>query len=76
MPSGTVKKWFSDRGFGFVKHGDGDETFLHIKDWRAAGQKGEPAIGDEVSFKVLSRTDGKSYAGNLVIKGRARAESI
>lgn len=69
MPTGKVKKWFSERGFGFIKHGDGNETFLHIKDWRAAGQKGEPTIGDEVSFEILSRPDGKSYAGNLVAKG-------
>ena len=28
--SGRVKKWFDDRGFGFIRADDGNDYFFHV----------------------------------------------
>jgi len=43
MPSGTVK-WFNpNKGYGFIKpHGGGRDVFVHITDVKQAGEKTLP----------------------------------
>ncbi len=67
MPSGTVK-WFNpDRGFGFVTPGDGGgDVFVHIKAVQKAGFNGL-VEGAKVEFDVVDRR-GKQAAENLRVK--------
>ena len=32
MHKGTVKKWYNDRGFGFIAGSDGQDVFVHHTD--------------------------------------------
>jgi uncharacterized membrane protein YsdA (DUF1294 family)/cold shock CspA family protein len=55
-----VVAWEADRGFGFVQRPGTTDLFLHIK----AFPRGTPApsLGDEVTFEVEVRNDGKARA--------------
>ena len=46
MPTGRLKAWVDDRGFGFLKTSerDGGDTFIHASTFRTAGL--EPVVGD------------------------------
>ena len=49
MEQGTVK-WFNDsKGFGFITHNDGTESFVHHSSIQGNGFK-SLAEGDKVSF--------------------------
>ena len=48
MPTGRIRTFDTDRGFGFVVAEDGDEYYVG-RDGIAAG---EPRPGDEVSFEI------------------------
>ena len=40
MPSGRVKFFNTDRGYGFIAHDDGGtDVFMHVHDIEAAGMK-------------------------------------
>lgn len=50
MLTGTVKRWYSGRGFGFIRRDDGaGDVFLHIKQ---VSNRREPWVGDAVSFEI------------------------
>jgi cold shock CspA family protein len=36
MPTGTIKRVFKDRGFGFIRTSDGQEIFFHRSGLRSA----------------------------------------
>lgn len=61
--TGRVKKWFDERGFGFLECEGERDTFFHIKDWRKT-IKGDPSIGDNIAFDIESK-NGKDYAVNM-----------
>ncbi|WGS20609.1 MULTISPECIES: cold-shock protein [unclassified Bradyrhizobium] len=66
MPTGTVK-WFNDqKGFGFIAPDDGgNDVFVHISAVERAGLSGL-AEGQKVSYEVKVDTKrGKSSAENL-----------
>jgi CspA family cold shock protein len=61
MPSGTIKKYNEERGFGFIKPDDGsDDVFFHVS---ALREGDEIVIGKAVTFEVgADRKTGKSKA--------------
>ncbi len=64
MPTGTVK-WFNvQKGFGFIQpEGGGKDVFVHITAVQAAGLNGLDE-GQRVTFEVV-RERGKEAAANL-----------
>lgn len=51
MPSGTVK-WFSDdKGYGFIERDEGDDVFVHYSSIEGDGYRSLNE-GDEVEFEV------------------------
>lgn len=62
MLSGVVKCYYPDKGFGFIKPGDGSpDAFVHATVVKAAGVE-ELTEGDEVSFEVGPGKNGKPRA--------------
>jgi len=67
VPSGTVKWFNADRGFGFITpDGGGDDVFVHIKAVQKAGFNGL-VEGAKVDFDVIDNR-GKQAAENLRVK--------
>lgn len=52
--------WETDRGFGFVQRSGAPDLFLHIKAFPLGTPA--PSLGDEVTFEVEVRDDGKLRA--------------
>ena len=68
MPTGTVK-WFNvQKGFGFIEPSDGSkDVFVHISAVERAGLSGL-AEGQKVSFELKTdKMRGKTSAENLQI---------
>lgn len=64
MNTGKVKKWFGDRGFGFIERDDGQpDVFVHLSQF----PDGAPNIGDRVRFDIDTQSDRS---------GRPRAEKV
>ena len=65
MPTGRVKFFNTDRGFGFILPDDGGaDVFLHVRDVETAGMKMLIA-GQLVVYGVGPARDGRSKAMNL-----------
>ena len=66
MPTGTVKWFNGQKGFGFIQPNDGgDDVFVHISAVERAGLSGL-AEGQRVSCEIQVDTRrGKSSAENL-----------
>jgi cold shock protein len=57
MPTGTIKRVFKDRGFGFIRTSDGQEIFFHRSGLRSS--RFESVVeGDTVEFEVESSPKG------------------
>jgi CspA family cold shock protein len=65
MPTGIVK-WFNpQKGFGFIQPSDGGkDVFVHISAVEQAGLS-TLAEGQKVSFDLVTTDRGKTAAGNL-----------
>jgi CspA family cold shock protein len=64
MPTGSVKWFNADKGFGFIQpEGGGKDVFVHITAVQAAGLSGLND-GQRVSFEVVKER-GKEAAANL-----------
>ena len=65
MPSGTVKWFNSQKGFGFIQPDDGGkDVFVHISAVERAAP--EPQRGQKVSYDMVTDR-GKTSAGNLKV---------
>jgi CspA family cold shock protein len=52
MPTGTVKKVVSDRGFGFISAEDGKEYFFHRSSLTESLDFDRLAGGERVDFEI------------------------
>ena len=65
MPTGTVKFYNGQKGFGFIQPEDGSkDVFVHISALDRAGLGGL-VEGQKVEFDVEQGRDGRSSAANL-----------
>ena len=64
MPTGTVKVFNTQKGFGFIQPSDGSkDVFVHISAVEKAGMR-TLNEGQKVSFDIVTER-GKQAAGNL-----------
>jgi cold shock CspA family protein len=56
MPSGVVKAWLPDRGFGFITEDGGDDVFVHAKQLPPALKTLNPGV--RVRFKLRDTARG------------------
>ena len=65
MPTGTVKFFNTDKGYGFIQPDDGStDSFVHISDVERAGMS-TLNQNQKVSYEVETDQRGKSRAVNL-----------
>ena len=65
MPTGTVKFFNTDRGYGFITNeAGGPDAFVHITAVEAAGLS-SPREGDRLSYELETGNNGKTSAVNL-----------
>ena len=63
---GTVKRWYDDRGFGFIRpDGNGTDVFVHVKDLRASGIFEDLVEGERVSYELEPDRMGRPRAVRL-----------
>jgi cold shock protein len=59
MEYGTVKKYESARGFGFIESDDDEELFVNVSDLDITIKKRGLREGDRVSFDIRSDLKGE-----------------
>jgi cold shock protein len=65
MPTGTVKFFNTDKGYGFIApDGGGEDSFVHISAVTAAGMASLDK-DQRLSYEVEAGRDGKKAAVNL-----------
>src|SRR5260370_1303245 len=62
MPTGTIKKLVSDRGFGFIAAEDGKEYFFHRTGLDSSVNFDSLAGGARVSFEIDASPEGPRHA--------------
>ena len=65
MPSGTVKWFNAQKGYGFIQPSDGGkDVFVHIS---AVEQAGLSTLneGQKITFDIITTDRGRTAAGNL-----------
>lgn len=66
---GVIKKWFDDKGFGFITPDKGGkEIFIHVTAFDKNIAR-KPKVGDTVFFYIGEDKDGRSKAVDAVIEG-------
>jgi CRISPR-associated protein (TIGR03986 family) len=61
---GVVKRWFNDRGYGFIREADGNEIFVHHTGILGTGYKSLQE-GQRVQYTVGKSMKGRSQAQNV-----------
>ncbi|MFB6362495.1 cold-shock protein [Paenibacillus elgii] len=62
---GTVMRWYSDRGFGFIKPDSGGfDIFVHASELQRSGID-RLTYGERVSFDIVDGKNGKPAAANI-----------
>src|SRR6059058_5190483 len=70
MPTGTIKKLVSDRGFGFIKAEDGQEYFFH-RSGTEGDLDGLQGV-EKVQFEIETSPKGPSGSSGLFYWRRQR----
>ena len=65
MLTGTVKKYFSERGFGFLQVEGQADVFVHARMLERAGIVSGLTVGERFEFELGESRDGKTEATNL-----------
>ncbi|MEL6316160.1 MAG: cold-shock protein, partial [Pseudomonadota bacterium] len=69
MPSGKVKWFNSQKGFGFIRPDDGGaDVFVHISALQAAGFETLPD-GQPITFELIEDRRGRMSAGEIQLDG-------
>lgn len=71
MPTGKVRFYDEDRGFGFITDSDGRDVFLHASALPAGGEA--PAPGTRVEFSVADGRKGQQALSVTVLERRPSA---
>ena len=53
--TGIIRKWNTERGFGFILASNSREIFSHIRDWSDDSEI--PAVGQMVEFELVQDPD-------------------
>ena len=61
MPSGTVKWFNAEKGFGFITQPDGEDVFVHFKAFAGDGFKSLDE-GQKVEFDIVKGPKGLQAA--------------
>jgi CspA family cold shock protein len=61
MPKGTIRRLISDRGFGFIRTGEGADLFFTAANFRGVDYT-SLREGQEVEFEVGKGRDGRTEA--------------
>jgi len=69
--TGTVKKWFEEKGFGFISTDNGTDYFVHHSVVHCQGSRNSLDIGETVEFDVITGDDGRQKADNVTGPGGA-----
>jgi len=69
--TGTVKKWFDEKGFGFITTQEGVDYFVHHSVIHSQGSSNSLDIGEEVEFDIITGDDGRQKANNVTGPGGA-----
>ncbi|MDC0736713.1 cold-shock protein [Cognatishimia sp. SS12] len=65
MPTGTVKWFNTDKGYGFIAPEDGGkDVFVHIRAVQRAGLEGL-ADNQKVTYELEAGRDGRESAGEI-----------
>ncbi|MBM9515197.1 cold shock domain-containing protein [Desulfogranum marinum] len=68
---GTLKKWFDDKGFGFIaQEKDTQDIFIHVSAFDRNIPR-RPTVGDTIFYHVQTDNKGKVKAFDAVIEGAA-----
>ena len=51
MPTGTVKFFNDEKGFGFISREDGDDVFVHLSNIEGTGRR-SLVTGQQVDFEL------------------------
>jgi cold shock protein len=68
MPTGTVKWFNADKGFGFIARDDGDDVFVHFSAIQASGYRSLEE-GQQVEFDLVQGPKGLQAANVRVAEG-------
>lgn len=74
MPTGTVKWYDSEKGFGFITADEGDDVFVHVSTLPA----GVPSLrpGTRVDFGVVDGRRGKQALSVSILETPSVAKSV